>query len=63
MITLKKILKDKSYNLLVETNIDNLDYPFIAKNCFTNDYTIVTRIQQINCELIGYSIKNPIQQN
>ena len=57
MKKIKDILKNKDYHLLIETNIENLEFPFIAKNCFTNDYTIVTRVQQINCELIGYSIK------
>lgn len=57
MKKLKDILKNKDYHLLIETNIENLEFPFIAKNCFTNDYTIVTIVQQINCELIGYSIK------
>ena len=57
MKVLKDILKNKQYDLLIETNIDTLEFPFIAKNCFTNDYSIITSTFQINCELIGYSIK------
>ena len=41
---------------LLATNKNKLDFPFIAKNCFTNNYTIVDSTFKDNCELIGQHI-------
>jgi hypothetical protein len=41
---------------VVPTDKDKLNFPFIAKNCFTDKYTIINSTFKDNCELIGYNI-------
>jgi hypothetical protein len=58
---LQKIIDNKQFDLLVKTDDKDLEFPFIGKNVFSNEYFIIYRECQINCEIETYILKTAVK--
>jgi hypothetical protein len=58
---LQKIIDNKQFDLLVKTNDKDLEFPFIGKNVFSNEYFIIYRDCQINCEVEAFKLKTAVK--
>lgn len=54
---LQKIIDNKQFDLLIKTDERDLEFPFIGKNVFSNEYFIIYRDCQINCEVETFKLK------